>query len=147
LTVSFIGRRVRRRGSGGNDIQRLQPGVRAGAQSIGGEFPAAAAQVAVRAVVRRAATGGGLRRMRRLISKVYSKNMKQLPKLGVGRRDFVNYSAPNVFLHQDKIDFLDITADHIFDANQRKLAEWNSQTTFSPDSARAKSFFGKRGRR
>ena len=48
--------------------------------------------------------------------------MKQLPKLGVGV-GFREQFRADVFLHQDKIDFLEITADHFFDANQRKLAE------------------------
>ncbi len=47
---------------------------------------------------------------------------KNLPKLGVG----IGFREPfraDLFLHRDKIDFLEITADHYFDANRKKLAE------------------------
>ncbi len=42
--------------------------------------------------------------------------------LGVG----IGFREPlraNLFLHRDKIDFLEITADHYFDANRKKLDE------------------------
>ncbi len=48
--------------------------------------------------------------------------MQQLPKLGVGI-GFREQFRADVFLHQKKIDFLEITADHYFDANRKKLAE------------------------
>ena len=50
--------------------------------------------------------------------------MKNLPKLGVG----IGFREPfraDLFLHRDKIDFLEITADHYFDANSKKLEELN----------------------
>ncbi|HLM60280.1 MAG TPA: DUF692 domain-containing protein [Pyrinomonadaceae bacterium] len=46
----------------------------------------------------------------------------ELPKLGVG----IGFREPfraNIFLHRNEIDFLEITADHYFDANQKKLEE------------------------
>jgi len=48
--------------------------------------------------------------------------IKNLPKLGVG----IGFREPfraDLFLHQSKIDFLEITADHYFDAAERKLEE------------------------
>jgi uncharacterized protein (UPF0276 family) len=48
--------------------------------------------------------------------------MKSLPKLGVGI-GFREQFRADVFLHQNKIDFLEITADHYFDANRKKLEE------------------------
>jgi hypothetical protein len=48
--------------------------------------------------------------------------INELPKLGVG----IGFREPfraDLFLHQDKIDFLEITADHYFDAPQKKLNE------------------------
>jgi uncharacterized protein (UPF0276 family) len=48
--------------------------------------------------------------------------MQQLPKLGVGI-GFREQFRADLFLHRDKINFLEITADHFFDANQRKLEE------------------------
>lgn len=48
--------------------------------------------------------------------------MEQLPRLGVGI-GFREALRADLFLHQDKIDFLEITADHYFDANQRKIRE------------------------
>jgi len=48
--------------------------------------------------------------------------MENLPKLGVGI-GFREAFRADLFLHQDKIDFLEITADHYFDANQKKLDE------------------------
>jgi len=48
--------------------------------------------------------------------------MKDIPKLGVG----IGFREPfraDLFLHQKEIDFLEITADHYFDANSRKLEE------------------------
>lgn len=51
-----------------------------------------------------------------------SSNLNQLPKLGVG----VGFREPfraDLFLQRDEIDFLEITADHYFDANPKKLAE------------------------
>ena len=48
--------------------------------------------------------------------------MENLPKLGVGI-GFREAFRAELFLHQDKIDFLEITADHYFDANQKKLDE------------------------
>ena len=48
--------------------------------------------------------------------------MQDLEKLGVG----IGFREPfraDIFLHQDKIDFLEITADHYFDVNERKLEE------------------------
>ena len=48
--------------------------------------------------------------------------IKNLPKLGVGI-GFREQFRADVFLHRTKIDFLEITADHYFDANRRKLNE------------------------
>jgi len=48
--------------------------------------------------------------------------MRSLPKLGIGL-GFREQFRADVFLYQNKIDFLEITADHYFDANQRKLEE------------------------
>ncbi|CAA9412528.1 MAG: hypothetical protein AVDCRST_MAG74-2373 [uncultured Pyrinomonadaceae bacterium] len=48
--------------------------------------------------------------------------MKSLPKLGIGI-GFREQFRADVFLHQNKIDFLEITADHYFDANRKKLEE------------------------
>jgi uncharacterized protein (UPF0276 family) len=48
--------------------------------------------------------------------------IKNLPKLGIG----IGFREPlraDIFLHQDKIDFLEITADHYFDAAPKKLDE------------------------
>jgi uncharacterized protein (UPF0276 family) len=48
--------------------------------------------------------------------------IKNLPKLGVG----IGFREPfraDVFLHRDKIDFLEVTADHYFDAAPKKLEE------------------------
>ncbi len=48
--------------------------------------------------------------------------MEELPNLGVG----VGFREPlrsGIFLNQNKIDFLEITADHYFDASPKKLAE------------------------
>lgn len=50
--------------------------------------------------------------------------INELPKLGVG----IGFREPfraDLFLHRDKIDFLEITADHYFDANRKKLEELN----------------------
>jgi len=48
--------------------------------------------------------------------------MKSLPELGVGV-GFREQFRADVFLHQNKIDFLEITADHYFDASRKKLEE------------------------
>ena len=48
--------------------------------------------------------------------------MKQLPKLGIGI-GFREAFRADLFLHQSEIDFLEITADHYFDANRKKLDE------------------------
>lgn len=48
--------------------------------------------------------------------------MQNLPKLGVGI-GFREAFRADVFLHQSEIDFLEITADHYFDANGKKLEE------------------------
>jgi len=48
--------------------------------------------------------------------------MKELPNLGIG----IGFREPlraDLFLHRDKIDFLEITADHYLDANPKKQAE------------------------
>lgn len=48
--------------------------------------------------------------------------MNQLPNLGIG----IGFREPfraDLFLHREKIDFLEITADHYFDANEKKLEE------------------------
>lgn len=48
--------------------------------------------------------------------------MKELKKLGVG----IGFREPfraDIFLHQNEIDFLEITADHYFDANDFKTEE------------------------
>lgn len=50
--------------------------------------------------------------------------MQNLKKLGVGI-GFREQFRADIVLHQDKIDFLEITADHYFDANDRKLEELN----------------------
>jgi len=47
---------------------------------------------------------------------------KLLPKLGIGI-GFREQFRADVFLHRDKIDFLEITADHYFDAAPKKLEE------------------------
>jgi uncharacterized protein len=48
--------------------------------------------------------------------------MKNLPKLGVGI-GFREIFRADLFLHQSEVDFLEITADHYFHTNQRKLDE------------------------
>ncbi len=48
--------------------------------------------------------------------------MKNLPKLGIGI-GFREAFRADLFLHQSEIDFLEITADHYFDASRRKLEE------------------------
>ncbi len=48
--------------------------------------------------------------------------MQQLPELGIGI-GFREQFRADVFLHRNKIDFLEITADHYFDANRKKLEE------------------------
>lgn len=48
--------------------------------------------------------------------------MKNIQKLGVGI-GFREQFRADLFLHQNEIDFLEITADHYLDANQRKLEE------------------------
>ena len=48
--------------------------------------------------------------------------INELPKLGVGIGFREQFRAA-LFLHQKEIDFLEITADHYFDANQRKHEE------------------------
>lgn len=48
--------------------------------------------------------------------------MKNLQKLGVGI-GFREQFRADLFLHQNEIDFLEITADHYLDANQKKLEE------------------------
>lgn len=48
--------------------------------------------------------------------------MKNLPNLGVGI-GFREAFRADLFLHQSAVDFLEITADHYFDANRRKLEE------------------------
>jgi len=48
--------------------------------------------------------------------------INDIPKLGVG----IGFREPfraDLFLHQTKIDFLEVTADHYFDTNSRKLEE------------------------
>jgi len=48
--------------------------------------------------------------------------IKNLPKLGIG----IGFREPlrgDLFLNQSKIDFLEITADHYFDAGAKKLEE------------------------
>ena len=50
--------------------------------------------------------------------------IKNLPKLGVGI-GFREELRADLFLHQNEIDFLEITADHFFDATEQKLAELN----------------------
>ncbi|MCY7377563.1 MAG: DUF692 domain-containing protein [Pyrinomonadaceae bacterium] len=55
-------------------------------------------------------------------SKSVSGKIPHLPHLGVG----IGFREPfraDLFLHQDKIDFLEITADHYFDAHSKKLEE------------------------
>ncbi len=50
--------------------------------------------------------------------------MQKLPNLGIG----IGYREPfraDLFLNRDKIDFLEITADHYFDANAKKIEELN----------------------
>ena len=48
--------------------------------------------------------------------------MKNLPTLGIGI-GFREQFRADVFLHRDEIDFLEITADHYFDASPKKLEE------------------------
>ena len=50
--------------------------------------------------------------------------MQQLPNLGIGI-GFREQFRANLFLNQDEIDFLEITADHYFDANPSKIEELN----------------------
>ncbi|MCY7344722.1 MAG: DUF692 domain-containing protein [Pyrinomonadaceae bacterium] len=48
--------------------------------------------------------------------------LQELSNLGIG----IGFREPfraDLFIHRDKIDFLEITADHYFDANRKKLAE------------------------
>lgn len=50
--------------------------------------------------------------------------MQKVPILGIG----IGFREPfraDVFLNQDKIDFLEITADHYFEANPKKIEELN----------------------
>lgn len=49
-------------------------------------------------------------------------SFEKLPKLGIGI-GFREAFRADLFLNQSKIDFLEITADHFFDANARKLEE------------------------
>ncbi|MDQ3748337.1 MAG: DUF692 domain-containing protein, partial [Acidobacteriota bacterium] len=48
--------------------------------------------------------------------------LKNLPNLGIGI-GFREQFRADLFLHQTEIDFLEITADHYFDASARKLEE------------------------
>ena len=48
--------------------------------------------------------------------------MEMLPKLGIGM-GFRETLRSHIFLHRDKIDFLEITSDHYLDATPRKLEE------------------------
>ena len=48
--------------------------------------------------------------------------MQNLKKLGIGI-GFREQFRADIFLNQEKIDFLEITADHYFDANERKFEE------------------------
>ncbi|HKP70899.1 MAG TPA: DUF692 domain-containing protein [Pyrinomonadaceae bacterium] len=48
--------------------------------------------------------------------------MEMLPKLGIGM-GFRETLRSQIFLHRDKIDFLEITSDHYLDATPRKLEE------------------------
>lgn len=48
--------------------------------------------------------------------------MQKLKKLGIGI-GFREQFRADIFLHREKIDFLEITADHYFDANVRKRNE------------------------
>jgi len=48
--------------------------------------------------------------------------LKNLPKLGIGI-GFREQLRADLFLHQTEIDFLEITADHYFDASAKKLEE------------------------
>jgi uncharacterized protein len=48
--------------------------------------------------------------------------MKNLPKLGVGI-GFREQFRADLFLHRNKIDFLEITSDHYLDASPQKLKE------------------------
>lgn len=50
--------------------------------------------------------------------------MHKLPNLGIGL-GFREPFRADLFLNQDKIDFLEITADHYFDANPKKIEELN----------------------
>jgi uncharacterized protein (UPF0276 family) len=50
------------------------------------------------------------------------KMIKNLPNLGIGI-GFREQFRADLFLHQTEIDFLEITADHYFDASARKLEE------------------------
>lgn len=49
-------------------------------------------------------------------------SLKELPNLGVGM-GFREQFRADLFLHQKEIDFLEITADHYFEASERKLEE------------------------
>ncbi|MET0754029.1 MAG: DUF692 family multinuclear iron-containing protein, partial [Pyrinomonadaceae bacterium] len=48
--------------------------------------------------------------------------MRIFPKLGVGV-GFREQFRAEIFLHQSKIDFLEITSDHYIDASPKKLEE------------------------
>lgn len=48
--------------------------------------------------------------------------MDKLPKLGIGL-GFREQFRSDIFLHSDKIDFLEITSDHYLDATARKIEE------------------------
>lgn len=57
--------------------------------------------------------------------------MENLPHLGVG----IGFREPlrsGIFLNQEKIDFLEITADHYFDASPKKLEELDLLTSHFP---------------
>ena len=54
------------------------------------------------------------------IEKSQNENRKPKTKVGLGFRE--QFRA-DIFLHQDKIDFLEITSDHYLDANPHKLEE------------------------
>lgn len=54
------------------------------------------------------------------IEKSQNENRKPKTKVGLGFRE--QFRA-DIFLHQDKIDFLEITSDHYLDANPQKLEE------------------------
>ncbi len=70
--------------------------------------------------------------------------MKHIRNLGVGI-GFREHFRADLFLHQDKIEFLEITADHYLNAKPQKIEELKLlKEHFSARSAFAGAFARKR---